>query len=145
MAVETYFALFASALLAATIVPFSSEVALGAAAASGEYSLWVLLLSVSTGNVLGSVINWLLGRFCLRWQDRRWFPIAPSKLASASRQFNRFGVWSLLFAWVPVIGDPLTVAAGVLRVPFGIFLTLVTISKVSRYLVVLGVVDRFML
>jgi membrane protein YqaA with SNARE-associated domain len=139
--VESYLGLFLSALLAATIVPFSSEVLLGGMIASEAFDTWNLLIAASLGNTLGAVMNWGLGRYCLHWQDRRWFPVTPAQLDRASHHFNHYGVWSLLLAWVPIIGDPITFAAGVLRVPFMLFLILVAISKTGRYLVVLGVVQ----
>ncbi len=135
-----YTGLFLSAFLAATFVPASSEVVLMGLAATGDYSpLWLLAVA-SSGNTLGSVVNWWLGRFCLRWQDRPWYPAKPDTLEKASRWFNRYGVWSLLLSWVPVIGDPITLVAGVLRVPFWKFLVLVAIAKTLRYMVVLGMV-----
>ncbi len=137
---ESYLGLFLSALLAATLVPFSSEVLLGGMAASAHFSTLGLLIAASAGNVLGAVVNWSLGRYCLHWQDHKWFPVSPGQLIRASRWFSRYGVWSLLLAWVPVIGDPITFAAGVLRVKFAPFLMLVTISKTGRYMVVLEIV-----
>lgn len=136
-----YLGLFASALLAATIVPFSSEALLGALLVAGEHHPVGLLIAASVGNTLGSVVNWGLGRFCLLWQDRRWFPVGPARLERASRWFARYGVWSLLLAWLPVVGDPLTLAAGVLRVRFALFLLLVAVGKTGRYLAVIFVVD----
>jgi len=59
---------------------------------------------------LGSVVNWALGRWCLHWQGRRWFPVGEAALARAHDRFARWGAWSLLFAWLPVVGDPLTFA-----------------------------------
>ena len=137
---ESYLGLFLSALLAATIVPFSSEALLGAMAASDAYDLWGLFIAATTGNTLGSVVNWYLGRYALYWQDRRWFPFKASDLERAGRWFNRYGLWALLLAWVPVVGDPLTFAAGVLRTSFPVFLALVAIGKATRYLLVLGLV-----
>lgn len=75
----------------------------------------------SLGNVGGSAVNWLLGRGIERFRDRRWFPAGPSALERAQRWYRRYGKWSLLASWVPVIGDPLTVIAGVLREPFPAF------------------------
>jgi membrane protein YqaA with SNARE-associated domain len=69
----------------------------------------------------------------LRWQDKKWFPFNPEQLSRAQRQFQRFGLVSLLFAWVPVIGDPLTFFAGVMRIRFWQFLVLVAIGKSLRY------------
>lgn len=140
---EGYLGLFLSAFLAATILPFSSEVILAGLSASGKFATIGLLVAASIGNILGAVVNWGLGRFCLNWQDRRWFPVKRPELDRAGRWFNRYGVWSLLFAWVPIIGDPLTFAAGVMRVPFVLFLVLVAIAKTGRYLVLLGALSMF--
>ena len=93
-----YLGLFASAFLAATLLPLSSEAVLAAlTAASGQEAL-VLWLVASVGNTLGALVNWVLGRFCLHWRDRRWFPVKPKDLEKAGAWFRRYGVWSLLFA-----------------------------------------------
>ncbi len=139
--IESYLGLFLTALLAATIVPFSSEALLVAMQVSGGFPVAGLLAAASPGNTLGAVANWGLGRFCLQWQDRKWFPVKPRELARAGAWFNRYGIWSLLLAWVPVIGDPITLAAGVLRTRFLPFLLLVAISKTGRYAVLLGAVE----
>ena len=100
----------------------------------------LLLFTIATaGNTLGAVVNWGLGRFCLHWAGRRWFPFSADQLSRAGTRFRRFGLWSLLFAWVPVIGDPLTFAAGVMRVRFLPFALLVGIGKAARYAAVLAV------
>jgi membrane protein YqaA with SNARE-associated domain len=89
--------------------------------------------TASLGNVLGSVVNWLLGRGIERFRERRWFPASPAAMARAERFYRRYGRWSLLLSWVPILGDPLTVVAGVLREPFASFLALVALAKVGRY------------
>lgn len=99
----------------------------------------LLLTAATIGNVLGSVVNWGLGRFLFLYRDRKWFPVSEQRYAQAVRWYERFGVWSLLFAWLPVIGDPLTIVAGALRTRFSLFLVLVSIGKFGRYLVVLSV------
>ena len=141
---EGYVGLFLSALLAATVLPFSSEAVLAGLMAAGDYDMIWLWFLASLGNVLGAAVNWGLGRFCLRWQDRRWFPVDKEKLDRAGRWFSRYGVWSLLLAWVPIIGDPLTFAAGVLRVNFWLFLLLVSIGKAGRYAVVILAAQGFL-
>lgn len=130
-----YGGLFLTALAAATILPMQSEAALVGLVLADAYPLWALLTVASIGNVLGSIINWLMGRGIDRFHDRRWFPVKPAALDRASAWYRRYGKWSLLLSWTPVIGDPLTVVAGVLREPFPIFLVLVTFAKVGRYLV----------
>ena len=98
-----------------------------------------LLLAAVVGNVGGSVVNWVLGRFFAHFRDRRWFPIKEKHYDRAVRWFERYGKWSLLFAWAPIIGDPLTIVAGALQVRFGWFLIFVTIGKLARYLFILQV------
>ena len=134
-----YAGLFAAAFVAATILPAQSEAVLVALLLAGEQPAWGLIAVASVANVLGSVVNWLIGRGLERYRDRRWFPVKPSALARAQGWYHRYGKWSLLASWVPIIGDPITVAAGVMRQPFPAFLLLVTIAKVGRYLAVAGV------
>ncbi len=143
-AFASYLALFLAAFLAATIVPAQSEAVLVGLILAGDRSLILLLLVATTGNVLGSVVNWLLGRFIERFRDRPWFPVSRARLAQAEAWYRRFGIWSLLLSWVPIIGDPLTVVAGVLRTPFLTFLVLVTIAKAGRYLVLAAVTQGMM-
>ncbi len=138
---EGYLGLFVSALLAATILPFSSEAVLVGLMAAGHYDVIGLWALASLGNVLGACINWGLGRFCLHWQDRRWFPVSRDQLDRAGTWVSRYGVWSLLFAWLPVIGDPLTFAAGIMRVDFRLFVVLVAIGKAGRYAVLVLAVE----
>jgi membrane protein YqaA with SNARE-associated domain len=128
--------LFLSAFLSATLLPGSSEVALAALLALGKHDAATLVAVATAGNVLGSVVNWALGRWLSHYADRRWFPIGPGAYARAAAWYNRFGLWSLLFAWLPVVGDPLTLVAGALRVPFLRFVVLVTLGKAGRYVFV---------
>lgn len=130
-----YAGLFLTAFVAATILPMQSEAALVGLLLLDAQPAWLLVTVASVGNVLGSVVNWLLGRFIERYRDRRWFPVKQASLDRAGAWYRRYGKWSLLLSWMPVIGDPLTVAAGVLREPFPVFLLLVAIAKIGRYLV----------
>ncbi|MGC4410259.1 DedA family protein [Rhizobium rosettiformans] len=134
-AFAAYTALFLAAFLAATIVPAQSEAVLVGLILAKEQPVVLLLLVATAGNVLGSVVNWLLGRFIEHFRARPWFPVSEQKLARAEAWYRRFGIWSLLLSWVPIIGDPLTVVAGLLRTPFPTFLILVTIAKAGRYAV----------
>ena len=131
-----YLSLFIVSLLAATILPFSSELTLAGLMATSNYENSFLLIVASFGNVLGSVINWALGFYSRNLTSKKWFPFKEAKIERSSKWFTKFGKWSLLFAWVPIIGDPLTLVAGLLRVRFLDFIILVAIGKVSRYLVI---------
>ncbi|WP_395021342.1 YqaA family protein [Dongia sp.] len=132
-----YSLLFSSSFLAATLVPGSSEATLAALVVSRPAETWALMTVATIGNTLGSAVNWMLGRWFAELATRKWFPASSMALQAAVDRFGRFGNWLLLFAWLPVIGDPITVAAGVLRVDFRLFIVLVAVGKAARYLVVL--------
>ena len=134
-----YPGLFLAALLAATLLPAQSELLLLAMLATGRFEPGFLLLTASLGNVLGSTINWALGRFLARHHGARWFPVSEAAMVKAERRYRRFCELSLLMSWLPIIGDPLTLIAGVLRTPISRFLVLVTIAKVGRYAVLMAV------
>ena len=134
-----YIGLFGAAFLAATLLPFYSEILFAGLLASGYEASW-LWLAATLGNTLGSVVNWALGRYFLHYQDRRWFPMKAGMLTRSQRWFQRFGVWSLLFAWLPVGGDGLTFLAGVMRVRFPVFLCLTAVGKGLRYAMLLLIV-----
>ncbi len=133
---STLLSLFLGAFLAATILPFSSEVMLATALNAHIHDKWLLVSIATLGNTMGAVVNWGFGRYLLHWSDRAWFPFSRQQLDNASRRFNKYGTWSLLFSWVPVIGDPLTFAAGVLNVRFVVFLPLVAVGKATRYILI---------
>ncbi|MDA8710938.1 DedA family protein [Alphaproteobacteria bacterium] len=133
----SYFQLSLISFLAATILPFSSEVILTTMYLSNSFETYFLLIFASIGNIMGSITNWYLGKKITLFQNRKWFPVSAEQLESSREYFQKYGLWSLLLAWVPIIGDPLTLLAGVLKVRFGIFLVLVSISKISRYVFIL--------
>ena len=93
-----------------------------------------LVIVATVGNVLGSCVTYALGRGLGGYRDHPRFPVRPAQLARAEDWFRRWGRWSLLLAWAPG-GDVLVAVAGVLRMPFGVFLLLVTIAKAGRYVV----------
>ena len=128
-----YLTLLLISFSAATILPLSSELTLASLLNTGNYSSFVLVGTASLGNILGSIFNWLLGFYLFKYINKKWFPFKENQINIASKRFNKFGSWSLLFAWVPIIGDPLTFVAGVLKINFLLFLALVTVGKISRY------------
>ena len=134
---SAYPALFLAAFAAATLLPAQSEALLVGLLLGGQHSPWLLLLVASAGNVLGSLLNWWLGGCAECFRQRRWFPVSDRRLEQARQFYRRYGRWSLLLSWVPVIGDPLTVVAGVMREPWWSFLAIVTLAKVGRYLALL--------
>ena len=132
--------MFASAFLAATFIPFASELTLAAGFLAGGSLFW-LVVAATLGNTLGAVVNWMLGRFIELYRDRKWFPADGPRLQRAQAWFRRFGVWSLLLAWMPIVGDALTVAAGIMRVHIVPFLILVGTGKGLRYVVLAFAMD----
>ncbi|MBX4940754.1 YqaA family protein [Rhizobium binae] len=131
----SYFVLFAAALGAATILPMQSESVLVGLLLTGKFSVPALLAVASIGNTLGSIVNWFLGRGVERFRDRRWFPVGEAALERSSRWYRKYGKWTLLLSWMPVLGDALTVVAGVLREPLLPFTILVFVAKTGRYVV----------
>ena len=135
----TYLIMFASALLAATLVPGSSEVVLTGFIIKQDGVAFVLVAVATLGNLLGSIVNWYCGKALLHLVKKNWFPVTQKQIDRASYWYNEYGLVTLLFSWVPVLGDPLTVVAGSLRVPLPLFIILVGIGKFLRYLFVMYV------
>ena len=136
---QGYPGLFMAAFVAATLLPAYSEVALAGLQLAG-YDPLALWFWATAGNSLGAAVNWALGRWLLHYRDHKWFPFKGRQLDLAQTWFNRWGIWSLLLAWLPVVGDALTFIAGILRVPFPLFFVLTALGKGARYAVVLGAV-----
>ncbi len=133
------FGLFGAALIAATVIPAQSEAVLVAMLLAGTYPVWLLLVVASAGNVLGAIINWGLGRYAATFSQRRWFPASPAQMERAAGWYRRWGYLSLLGSWLPIVGDPITVAAGFLHEPLWRFTLLVTLAKTGRYVAVAAV------
>jgi membrane protein YqaA with SNARE-associated domain len=134
-----YLGLFATSVAAGSFLPLPSEAAFVALLISSDLALWGLLMTATMGNVAGSAINWLLGLGATRFVGRRWFPVSGEGLDRARNWYHRYGRWSLLMSWVPIIGDPLTVAAGLMREPLWSFILIVSVAKFIRYAVLAGV------
>ena len=137
---DAYITLFLVSFAAATLLPAYSEIMFAGLLQSGydPLALWVW---ATAGNTLGSAVNWVLGRYMLRFKERRWFPFKTENVGRAQRWFQRYGVWALLMAWLPVGGDALTFIAGLMRVRFSLFLLLTAIGKGARYAILLGLVE----
>ena len=132
-AIEVYASLFISSFLSSTILPGHSEIILIAFIFLKKYPIIHLIFFASIGNILGSILNWCIGYFLTNLKDRKWFPIDKSQLTRASSWFLKYGKWTLFLSWVPIIGDPLTIVAGIFRVPIHIFILIVSLAKTMRY------------
>ena len=131
-----YGSVFLSAFLAATLLPAQSELVLGAMLTQKAASLWLLVAVATLGNTLGAMLNWFLGTQINRFKHKKWFPVKEAALIRAERWYHKYGRWSLLLSWVPIIGDPLTLVAGCLKEPLLSFALIVGTAKLLRYVVV---------
>jgi len=139
-----YLAAFTSAFLGATVLPLVADAVLAAALAGG--AAWFgLVLAATLGSTLGAVLFWWFGRAIERFRERRWFPASPQQLERAETWYQRYGVWSLLLAWIPILGDGLTVAAGVMRVGIVRFCVLVAIGRGLRFAAMVLALDGVVL
>ena len=134
-----------TAFLAATLLPGGSELALAGLMAAGTAPVWALVTVASIGNIAGSWVNWLIGRGASHLvhadapAEGRRAAAVQAAFQRAGHLFRRFGTWTLLFSWVPVIGDPLTLVAGASGVPILRFLSMVAIGKIVRFVIVAAV------
>jgi len=133
-----YLSLFISAFAAATILPAQSEALLAYQVSISPDAVVQLVAVATLGNVLGATFNWWLGRLTENLRAKKWFPVNEKQLHKAERFYGRYGRYSLLLSWVPIIGDPITIVAGILREPLLSFVLLVTIAKCARYVFVVG-------
>jgi membrane protein YqaA with SNARE-associated domain len=131
-----YFGLFLAALAAGSILPVPSEAALVALLLTSDHPVWIAIAVATVGNVTGSMINWTLGRGIERLRGTRWFPASEASIERAGRWYHKYGRWSLLLSFMPIIGDPLTIVAGVMKESLWFFFIVVTIAKLGRYVTV---------
>ena len=134
-----YAVLFLSAFAAATVLPLQSEAVLLALLAKRHHSASALLFFASLGNILGACVNWYLGLKIEHYKDKKWFPLSAQQMTRAQLSYQKYGYWTLLLSWVPIIGDPITLIAGLLKENFARFLLLVSLAKVGRYLFLYGI------
>lgn len=128
--------LFFSALVSSTLLPGGSEVLLAWLVSDKAYPVWLLWFSATAGNVLGSMLTWgmgywIAGRYPLKALDK------PNH-RRARRWLEHYGPLGLVLAWLPVIGDPLCLVAGWLRMGLLLSLLMITLGKALRYAVIIG-------
>ncbi|MDZ4392562.1 YqaA family protein [Cypionkella sp.] len=139
----TLSAMFFAAFIAATLIPAQSEAVLVGMILEESNPVWLLLLVATTGNVLGSLVNWAIGRFLQGYVDHRWFPASPGQVERARLWYARHGWWTLFGSWLPIIGDPLVLVSGLMREPFWRVVPVVTLAKAGRYIVLAWITLRF--
>lgn len=130
-----YPALFLLSFLASTLIPLGSEWLLIALLVQRHDPLATVIIA-TTGNYLGACTCYAIGIYGGKLLTEKLLRIDAAARDRAERFFSRYGSWSLLFSWLPVIGDPLCLAGGVLRIPFPRFSLLVASGKAARYALV---------
>ena len=125
-------ALFWMSFLAATLLPIGSEWLL-AAMVSRHWDVFSVVGIATVGNTLGAVTTWAVGMWGGIWLIQKWLRISDHDRVRAERWYERWGSWSLLLAWLPIVGDPLCLVGGMLRVPLWRFTLLVAAGKGGRY------------
>jgi membrane protein YqaA with SNARE-associated domain len=136
-----YLSLFVSSFLSATLLPGSSEAVLAGMIVMTDHPVAALIGVATLGNTLGASINWTIGLLVARGSSKIRLPVTPQQVDKFGRWYTTYGVWTLLFSWVPVIGDVLTTMAGLVRTPLVVFLPVVAAGKALRYLAVAGIVQ----
>lgn len=137
------FLLFLSAFGAATLLPLQSEAVLLGLLVQNKQHAVLLIAVASLGNILGSCVNWYLGLKIEHYKNKKWFPVSADKMLKAQNTYQKYGYWSLLLSWVPIIGDPITLIAGLLKENLVRFLLMVSIAKIGRYLFVYAAFAMF--
>lgn len=140
---QIYIGLFLSSFLSATILPGQSEIALTSLIILNNHSLSFLVFIASLGNILGSLFNWFIGCKLERFKKKKWFPVTDLQLKKASNWYHKYGKWTLLLSWVPFVGDPITIVAGIFRVPIMYFILIVSFAKTMRYIFIASIALNF--
>ncbi len=131
-----YVGLLIASFLAATILPLSSEVFVLLMPQLG-FNKWLILLFATTGNFLGALSNYYVGKMGNRFFFSRFVSSDDAKLSKARQLYERWGAPILFFSWLPIIGDPLTVIPGILNSRLATFAFWVLLGRALRYMVVL--------
>ena len=137
-----YPGVFLVSFIASTLIPFSNEIVVAAMPALG-YDIWLTAIWATAGGYLGSLLNYLVGKKGTDFFFARWIKIKPERWLQAERIFQRWGNWALFFVWLPIIGDPLAIIAGVFKVDWRVFSFWVVTGKFLRFIVLLGIVNWF--
>ncbi|MFZ6052102.1 YqaA family protein [Halocola ammonii] len=134
-----YWGLFLAAFLAATVIPFSSDVLLGIML-TGDWDPLLLFLAATSGNFLGGLLTYWMG-YLGKWEwIEKWFGVKRSKVEKQMDRLQRWGKWAALLTWLPFLGDVLAIALGFVRSPFWITSLLMLVGKAGRFAVIIWIV-----
>lgn len=138
-----YMGLFGVSFVAATLVPLGSEIFVAVMVVSG-YDPCLVFTVATTGNIMGSVTNYYVGKLGTNFVLSRYIKIEPEKRQKAEKMYRKWGGPVLFLAWMPVVGDPLTVMAGVFNLDLRVFTFWVGLGKSFRYFVVIKTAETFL-
>ncbi len=138
-----YLGLFMVSFLAATLVPLGSEIFVAVMAVSG-YDPWLVFTVATTGNTLGSITNYYVGKLGTNFVLSRYIKVDPEKRQKAEEMYQKWGAPVLFLAWIPIVGDPLTLIAGVFNLDLCVFIFWVALGKSFRYFVVIKTAETFL-
>lgn len=124
---------FVAGAVAASILPGTTEVAMATAIGAFKLHPLPVIAAASAGSVFGSGVQWAIGRFLARYRDHKRFPLKAADYDKYAAWFQRYGVWTLSMAWLPGIGDVLTLIGGLFRTPFWLSMFLVGLAKGARF------------
>lgn len=130
----TYLILFISAFVSATLIPFGSEALLIYDIKEG-FNIPLLLFVATLGNSLGSIVNYFLGLKGEEYLIKKKL-LKEKSILKTKKYFDKYGAFCILFSWLPIIGDPITFIAGILKFNLKLFILLVVIAKFLRYFVI---------
>ena len=129
-----YLSLFLLSFLASTLLPLGSEWLLVMMLVGG-YEPATTVIVATAGNYLGAVMTYLIGIWGGSWLIEKILRVSPPQQERARNYYRRFGACSLLFSWLPIVGDPLCLVGGMLKINFGLFSLLVATGKFARYVI----------
>ncbi|HUW68343.1 MAG TPA: YqaA family protein [Candidatus Nanoarchaeia archaeon] len=129
-----YHGLFLASFLASTIFPLGSE-AFVILLITKNFNIYYVILVASVGNFLGACTSYYIGFAGRMHIIEKYFGVSKSQLERAEKWFTKYGSWSLLFTWLPIVGDALPMMAGIMKLRFVMFSILVFIGKFLRYAV----------
>jgi len=130
---ESYLFLFFDSLTSAMILPIKTEMAVHVMSISGLYNNYLIFIITSISSILGSVINWKIGKSLIFLQNTKILIKYKAQIAEAEIKWNKYVIWMLLFSALKILGNPLALLAGFLRSDLKKFLIIITLGKVTYY------------
>lgn len=137
-----YWGMLLAAFMAGSFFPFSSEAVMVGLMAAG-LNPWVLMIYGTVGNVMGSVVNYCIGRLGKEEWFEKYLHVKPESMDKARRFMRGHGAWMGFFAFIPLLGSAITILLGLMRANPVITFIAITLGKIFRYIVLIYVAQPF--